>query len=346
MLRCGFYQGRLGGTYFARSGVALEAGQVGTQIRRALVADVAVLVEGLVNNVFQIDRQGGIHSNCRSRLFVKDRIEQSGGGVTAKRERSCRHLIKHSAKGKQIGAGVQFLPQGLFGGHVSHRAQRAAGAGEMLFRHGRIFAGLRAGRRTDLGQSEVEDLCVAAVGDKKIRRLDVTMHDAFGMSRIERVGDLDTQVNQTVNFEGATQHGFAQSLTFQVLHYDEAQPLMFANFVNGADVGMIQSGSRASFAAKTFQGLRVAGDVVGQEFKGDKAAQRGVLCQVNHTHPTTAELLNNAVMRDGLADHSQGCYGGRAGKSMKAVRFGASQTEVGVTAPLHSKRFRHPAENG
>ena len=31
------------------------------------------------------------------------------------------------------------------------------------------------------------------------------MNDAFGVSRIERVGDLDAQVNQTVGFERAAQ---------------------------------------------------------------------------------------------------------------------------------------------
>ncbi len=45
-------------------------------------------------------------------------------------------------------------------------------------------------------------------------------------------------------------------------------------------------------------------------------AKLGVLSLVYDTHPTTTELLNDAVMRDGLAEHLQECYGVRIGMSM------------------------------
>ncbi|PYV74012.1 MAG: hypothetical protein DMG97_09805 [Acidobacteria bacterium] len=37
--------------------------------------------------------------------------------------------------------------------------------------------------------------------------------------------------------------------------------------------------------------------------------QADVLGLVNHTHPATAELLDDAVMRDGLADHADAMLG-------------------------------------
>ena len=43
----------------------------------------------------------------------------------------------------------------------------------------------------DLGKSEVQNLGVAALGDKNIRGFDVAMHDAFGGRGVERVRDLD-----------------------------------------------------------------------------------------------------------------------------------------------------------
>jgi hypothetical protein len=49
--------------------------------------------------------------------------------------------------------------------------------------------------------------------------------------------------------------------------------------------------------------VRIFGYVVGQELQGDETPELNILCFVNHTHPTTAELLNDAVVRDGLADH-------------------------------------------
>ena len=81
-------------------------------------------------------------------------------------------------------------------------------------------------------------------------------------------------------------------------------PSCFADFIYGADVGMVQSGGGTCFAAKAFQCLRILGHFVGQEFQGDEAAKLGVLGLVDHTHPAAAELLDDAVVRDGLADHA------------------------------------------
>ena len=49
--------------------------------------------------------------------------------------------------------------------------------------------------------------------------------------------------------------------------------------------------------------LRVLGYVLRQEFQGDEAPKLGVLSLVDHTHPAAAQLLDDAVVRDGLADH-------------------------------------------
>jgi hypothetical protein len=43
----------------------------------------------------------------------------------------------------------------------------------------------------------------------------------------------------------------------------------------------------------------------GKEFESHKAAKIGILGLIHHTHPAAAELLNDAVMRYGLADQSK-----------------------------------------
>ena len=78
---------------------------------------------------------------------------------------------------------------------------------------------------------------------------------------------------------------------------------LLPDFMDRADVGMIQSGSSLRFALEAAQRLWIFGDLVGQEFQGDKAVQLQVLGLVNHAHPAAAELLDDAVVRDGLADH-------------------------------------------
>ena len=42
------------------------------------------------------------------------------------------------------------------------------------------------------------------------------------------------------------------------------------------------------------------------ELECDEAVQSSVLRFVHHTHPAAAQLFDDAVMRDGLADHSAG----------------------------------------
>ena len=91
----------------------------------------------------------------------------------------------------------------------------------------------------------------------------------------------------------------------QKLHGNERLLAVFADFVDGANIGMIESGRRTRLPAKAFQGLRVPRQVIGQEFEGDEAAKVGVFSFVNHPHAAPAELLDDAVVRDGLVDHKK-----------------------------------------
>ena len=66
---------------------------------------------------------------------------------------------------------------------------------------------------------------------------------------------------------------------------------------------MVQRRSRLRLTLKAAESLGVLGHFVGQELECDKTMQARVFRFVNHTHPAAAQLLDNAVMRDGLADH-------------------------------------------
>ena len=89
----------------------------------------------------------------------------------------------------------------------------------------------------------------------------------------------------------------------QKFHGDEGLPILLADVVDGADVGMVQRRRGLGFALKAGEGLRVAGNIFRQELQGDEAMQPRVFGFVNHAHPAAAELLDDAVMRNGLADH-------------------------------------------
>jgi len=44
-----------------------------------------------------------------------------------------------------------------------------------------------------LRQSEIEDLGVAPFGDENVRRLDVAMHNAFGVGGVEYLGNINSK---------------------------------------------------------------------------------------------------------------------------------------------------------
>src|SRR5689334_21724627 len=94
-----------------------------------------------------------------------------------------------------------------------------------------------------------------------------------------------------------------QRLAIQELHGDECLSTLLTDVVNRADVRVIQSGRGASLTAKAFQRLRVSGQFFGQKLQSYKATQPAVFGLINDTHPAAAEPLDDAVVRDGLADH-------------------------------------------
>src|SRR5713226_2553407 len=59
-----------------------------------------------------------------------------------------------------------------------------------------------------------------------------------------------------------------------------------------------------------------------------------VLSLVDHTHTTTTQFLDDAVMRDGLADHWRESYVGETGKSMKAVELAPSTDDCCRKIPI------------
>ena len=65
---------------------------------------------------------------------------------------------------------------------------------------------------------------------------------------------------------------------------------------------MVQRGSRLRLSVKARESQRISGHIVRQEFQGHVSAQPRVLGLVHNAHATAAELFDDSVMRDGLAD--------------------------------------------
>src|SRR5438105_3935263 len=156
------------------------------------------------------------------------------------------------------------------------------------------------------------------------------------MGGIERIGDLYSQVKQQWQWQWVVGNALPQSRAIQILHRDKALVLRLADFVNHADVGMIEAGGGPRFPAEPFQHRGVFCDQLGQEFESHHPAQLNVLGLVHNAHTPAAQLLDDAIVRNGLADHAQACYGGSVGKSMKAVELEDLKKVVGEKSLFHS----------
>src|SRR5258708_33462171 len=65
---------------------------------------------------------------------------------------------------------------------------------------------------------------------------------------------------------------------------------------------MIQRGCGLGFALEPGESPLVAGNIVRQKLEGHEAVQAHVFRFVNHSHTAATELLDDVVVRDGLAN--------------------------------------------
>ena len=76
---------------------------------------------------------------------------------------------------------------------------------------------------------------------------------------------------------------------------------------------MIQGRRRLRFTLKAGQGFGILPDFIWQELQGGKSVQVYVFRLIDDTHPTTAQLLDDAVVRNSLVDHCGGILRRRIG---------------------------------
>src|SRR5678810_965244 len=107
-------------------------------------------------------------------------------------------------------------------------------------------------RRKATGQTEIEDLHITIAAEHDVFRLDIAMDDTRRVRRGQRTSDLTHQSGRFRWEQGPIGDG-AQSLAFDELHDDEGTPCMLTQFMDGANVGMVEPRSRDCLADKTIQ---------------------------------------------------------------------------------------------
>ena len=80
---------------------------------------------------------------------------------------------------------------------------------------------------------------------------------------------------------------FLKRHAIDILHGDERFAADFSDFVDLADVGVVERGGGACLSKKTLASRFVFLKFFGQEFEGDVAIQRAVLGKEHFTHPAS-----------------------------------------------------------
>src|ERR1019366_8721733 len=108
------------------------------------------------------------------------------------------------------------------------------------------------------------------LGDEDVGGFYIAMNDPRRMSGIERVGDLNTKRQEQIGFKWTPRNTVLKRHTIEKLHGDERLPVLLADAVNRADVGVIEGRRGLSFALKTGERLRIACNILRQELEGDE----------------------------------------------------------------------------
>ena len=94
-----------------------------------------------------------------------------------------------------------------------------------------------------------------------------------------------------------------QRLAVEQLHHDEALTLVFADVEEHADVRVIERRGDARLAREPGERLRIVRQMRRQQLERHLPAEPAILGAIDHAHAAPAELLDDLVVRERLANH-------------------------------------------
>ena len=120
------------------------------------------------------------------------------------------------------------------------------------------------------------------------------------MCGVERIGDLDAQIEHRLDLQRLASDPVPERLPLQQFHGDEGSPIGLVNLVDRADVRVVQGGRSLGLPLESAEGLCIVGEFVGKELQGDVATELEVFRLVHHAHAPAADLAEDAVMGNRL----------------------------------------------
>src|SRR5438552_4004194 len=144
------------------------------------------------------------------------------------------------------------------------------------------------------------------------------------MGSIKRICNLNYNLQDLSTVERLSGDEVFKGMPFQSLHHNKRVPIRFINFMNSADVGMVQGRRSTCLALKSLQCLVIARQLWWKKLQSYISAQAEILGAVDHSHATASQSLLNAVMGN------DGAYHLRPSVAMLGCPFRASQRPEGT----------------
>src|SRR5450755_4465544 len=106
--------------------------KVGSHIRGMLVPQVAVFLQCLIDDLFQLGWHVRVQTHGSYRSAVQDRLEDGCCTPPTERQLAGDHLVEYGSKREQIRTGVQILAPRLLWRHIGDGAESRTGACQVL----------------------------------------------------------------------------------------------------------------------------------------------------------------------------------------------------------------------
>src|SRR5436190_1747933 len=158
-------------------------------------------------------------------------------------------------------------------------------------------------RRKRTRSVQIKNLGVVLTSHENVRRLDIAMNDAFGMRRINRIRDFNSEIQRFLDAQRTAIVPVFQCLSIEVFHHNERTAVVLTDIVDRANLRMIERRGRTRLDSKSFERLRILGTLLRQELHRNRTAEADILRFIDNTHASGAEMFKDFVVRNGLADH-------------------------------------------
>ena len=122
----------------------------------------------------------------------------------------------------------------------------------------------------------------------------------------ERIGHLLRDANRFGDRERAACQPFGEGLALDVLHGNEQRAVVLTDFVDRADVRVIERGRRLRLAQQPGVRRGVGAGRGRQHLDGDAAIKRGILAEVHLAHAAGAQRPQDPVSPNRFGSHQCG----------------------------------------